>query len=138
MSLKKKGKVPSERNLETSSDSSNESETELSQIANVSAKSSFPASAARSNLPRQPAPPISSNESHLSVNSDIEKSPSPSPTFSRPVKKVRKRDTSPARKRILRPNANFPDDLHVLTTNISRLVEQQLASTPKQHPKKTS
>ncbi len=43
---------------------------------------------------------------------------------------MQKRTVSPVRKKIFRPNAYFPDDLHSLTTNISRLFEQRLVSAP--------
>lgn len=73
-------------------------------------------------------PTRSASESLLS---GAEKSSSPVPSHERLPKRMRKRTVSPERKKkIVRPNANFPDDLHALTTNISRLVEQRLVPAP--------
>lgn len=47
---------------------------------------------------------------------------------------MQKRTASPIRKTIFRPNADFLDNLHALTTDISRLVEQRLVSAPILHP----
>ena len=65
-----------------------------------------------------------------SLLSGTEKSSSRVPSHDRPPKRMRKRTVSPVRKKIFRPNANFSDDLHALTTNISRLIEQRLVSAP--------
>ncbi|MCJ1346300.1 hypothetical protein MMC31_004515 [Peltigera leucophlebia] len=42
----------------------------------------------------------------------LEKSSLPIPSHDRPPKRMRKRTASPIRKKISRPNADFPDDLH--------------------------
>lgn len=47
---------------------------------------------------------------------------------------MRKRTTNPMSKKILRPHEDFPGDLHALTTNISRFVNQKLLSSPTLHP----
>ena len=47
---------------------------------------------------------------------------------------MRKRTASPRRIKISRPNADFPDDLHALTTNLLRLIEQRLVSAPILYP----
>lgn len=65
-----------------------------------------------------------------SLLSGAKKSSSPVPSHDRPPKRMRKRTVSPVREKIFRPNANFSDDLHALTTNISRFIEQRLVSAP--------
>lgn len=130
MGLKKNEKLNSHNNLAKSSEILDDSESSDAEVIRETQAKNMQTERNRH------FEPLSQNTrpSSESLTSRQEKSSSPVSGVNRPPNRMRKRITNPMRKKILRPHADFPDDLHALTTNISRFIKQCLHFSPTLHP----